>query len=102
MLQNLKARISPVRDREYHAINPRFGSRGELLEARDEQLFDREPGMLLEGFLLLQQRHELKGMTATTLRALWRARRRINPAFRRNPANRERFMQILQSPSRVE
>ncbi|OFZ87593.1 MAG: [protein-PII] uridylyltransferase [Betaproteobacteria bacterium RIFCSPLOWO2_12_FULL_62_58] len=102
LLQNLKARISPVRDREYHAINPRFGSRGELLEARDEQLFDREPGMLLEGFLLLQQRHELKGMTATTLRALWRARRRIDPAFRRNPANRERFMQILQSPSRVE
>jgi len=102
LLQNLKARISPVRDREYHAINPRFGSRGELLEARNEQLFDREPGMLLEGFLLLQQRHELKGMTATTLRALWRARRRINPAFRRNPANRKRFMQILQSPSHVE
>jgi [protein-PII] uridylyltransferase len=102
LLQNLKARISPVRNREYHAINPRFGSRGELLEARDERRFEREPGMLLESFLLLQQHHELKGMTATTLRALWRARRRIDPAFRRDPVNREQFMQILQSPSHVE
>lgn len=102
LLQNLKARISPVRDREYHAINSHFGSRGELLEARDEQLFEREPSTLLESFVLLQQHHELKGMTATTLRALWRARRRINPAFRRNSANRERFMRLLKSPSHVE
>ncbi|OGA49283.1 MAG: [protein-PII] uridylyltransferase [Betaproteobacteria bacterium RIFCSPLOWO2_12_FULL_62_13] len=102
VLQNLKARVSPSRDREYHAINRRFGIRGELLEARDEGLFEREPSTLLESIALLQQHHELKGMTASTLRALWRARRRINPAFRRNPVNREQFMQILRSPSHVE
>jgi [protein-PII] uridylyltransferase len=102
LLQNLKARISPARDREYRAINARFGIRGELLEARDERLFERDPGTLLESFLLLQQHHELKGMTATTLRALWRARRRIDPAFRRDPENRRRFLRLLQSPDRVE
>lgn len=101
LLQNLSARILPKHDREYHAINPRFGSRGELLEARDEHLFEREPTAILESFLLLQQHHELKGMTAATLRALWRARRRINPAFRCNPANRALFMQLLRTPSRL-
>lgn len=101
LLQNLKSRIAPAGHREYHAINARFGTRGELLEARDETLFEREPGALLESFLLLQQHHELKGMTAATLRAMWRARRRIDPAFRRDPANRELFMRILKSPSRL-
>jgi [protein-PII] uridylyltransferase len=101
LLQNLGARILPGRNREFHAISPRFGSRGELLEVRDEQLFEREPAAILESFLLLQQHHELKGMTAATLRALWRARRRINPAFRRDPVNRDLFMQLLRSPSRL-
>lgn len=101
LLQNLGACILPRHDREYRAINPRFGSRGELLEARDEQLFEREPSAILESFLLLQQHHELKGMTATTLRALWRARRGINPAFRRNPVNQELFLQLLRTPSRL-
>jgi [protein-PII] uridylyltransferase len=45
----------------------------ELLDVRDEGVFDRHPSALLECFLLLQQRSELKGMTARTLRALWRA-----------------------------
>jgi len=101
LLQNLGARIMPKLNRDYHAINPRFGTRGELLEARTEQLFERKPEAILESFILLQQHHELKGMTAATLRALWRARRRINPAFRRNPVNRDLFMQLLRTPSRL-
>ena len=101
VLQNLDARITPPRDKEYHPLNERFGARDELLSARDERLFEREPPAILESFLLLQQHHELKGMTATTLRALWRARRNINPAFRRSPVNRDLFMQLLRTPSRV-
>jgi [protein-PII] uridylyltransferase len=102
LLQNLKARISPSRDKEYHPINARFGVRDELLEARSEDLFEREPSAILESFRLLQHHHELKGIGAMTLRALWRSRRRINPAFRRNPVNRELFIEIMKSPSHVE
>jgi [protein-PII] uridylyltransferase len=101
LLQNLRSRIVPSRHKEYRAINPRFGARGEMLEAKDESLFDREPEAILESFLLLQQHHELKGMGAVTLRALWRARHRIDSAFRANPNNREMFMRVLRSPSRV-
>src|SRR5258705_1677700 len=102
VLQNLDARIVPAHDKEYHPINESFGSRDERLEARDERLFQRRPGAILESFLLLQQHHELKGMSASTLRALWRARRLINPAFRRDARNRERFLQLFRSPSHVE
>jgi len=102
LLQNLGARIVPQHDGEYHAINDRFGMRDERLEARDERLFRRHPEAILESFVLLQNRHELKGMNAGTLRSLWRSRRLINAAFRRNERNRRQFMQILRSPDRVE
>jgi [protein-PII] uridylyltransferase len=102
VLQNLGARVMPPHDREYHPINERFGMRAELLEAREERLFERHPGAMLEGFLLLQQHHELKGMSAATMRAIWRARRLINSAFRRDPENREQFMRLLRSPTHVE
>jgi [protein-PII] uridylyltransferase len=101
VLQNLGALISPPRHRNVEKINERFNSRNELLEAADEGLFRREPSAMLEAFVILQQRHDVKGMTAATLRALWRASVLINPAFRRAPQNRELFMQILRSPTRV-
>jgi [protein-PII] uridylyltransferase len=101
VLQNLAASIVPPRDRAYHPLNERFGMRGELLEASDEALYETQPGAILETFTLLQQHHELKGIAAETLRALWRARRRIDTSFRRDPANRQRFMDLLRSPSRV-
>ena len=102
VLQNLGALVFPSRGRAVRKINDRFCSRNELLEAKDEGLFRREPSAMLEAFVVLQQHHELKGIAATTLRALWRAGDLINPEFRRLPANRRLFMQILCSPSRVE
>ena len=101
VLQNLDARITPPLDKEYHPINERFGMRDELLATRDERVFQRHPPAILESFLLLQQHPELKGVSAPTLRALWRARRSINAAFRRSPRNREQFLQLLRSPTRV-
>ncbi len=101
VLQNLGALIFPPRARATQPINARFHVRNELLEACDEGLFRREPGAMLEAFVLLQQHHELKGMTATTLRELWRATDQIDPAFRRQAANRKLFMQVLRSPTRV-
>jgi len=96
VLQNLGARLFPKTDAELHTLNERFRARGELLEACDEGLFEREPLAVLESFLLMQQHHELQGMTAPTLRALWRGRRHIDSRFRRNPVARLMFLQILQ------
>ena len=59
-------------------LNERFVARDDLLEARDEMLFEREPSAILESFLLMEQHPNLTGFSATTVRALWRARHKID------------------------
>ncbi|MDE2311376.1 MAG: [protein-PII] uridylyltransferase [Betaproteobacteria bacterium] len=97
LLQNLRAHLFPEAGAA-HPLNARFVSRGNLLEARDERLFEREPSAILESFLLMEQHPELTGFSAPTMRALWRARFSVNAAFRRDPKNRALFMSILRQP----
>ncbi len=100
LLQNLHDYLflekSPQR-----TLNERFSAIGNLLEIRDEQLFERHPEAIFELFLILQKNPELLDITARTLRALWRAQQLINASFRRNPLNRTRFMEILRQPEGV-
>jgi [protein-PII] uridylyltransferase len=98
LLQNLRARLLPQPGEAPRALNERFRIRGELLEVAEEGLFEAQPTAILESFLLMQQHPELRGMTAPTLRALWRARRRIDARFRRDPTARLLFLHILQQP----
>jgi [protein-PII] uridylyltransferase len=96
LLQTMRARIFPVA--ETLPINERFVARDDKLEARDEALFEREPTAILESFLLIERHPRLTGFSAQTLRALWRARRSIGSAFRKDPRNRELFMEIFSAP----
>jgi [protein-PII] uridylyltransferase len=98
LLQNLRARFAPEPDAAPRVLNERFQARGALLEARREDLFEREPRAILESFLLMQQHSDLRGMSAATLRALWRARRRLDARLRRDPVAQLLFLQILQQP----
>lgn len=100
LLQNLHDylfRETPPR----HALNERFRVIGTLLEIRDEHLFEHTPAAIFELFLLLQQHSELTDLTARTLRAVWRAQGKIDAAFRRDPLNRSRFMEILRQPQGI-
>ena len=98
LLQNLEARLAPRPDTAPRELNERFEVRSELLHIRQESTFVRTPSAILECFLLMMQHPELRGMTARTLRALWRARFSINSSFRRNPVSRLLFLHILQQP----
>ncbi|HEY3074776.1 MAG TPA: [protein-PII] uridylyltransferase [Burkholderiales bacterium] len=98
LMQNLEARLAPEPDVAPRTLNERFRIRGELLEIAREGLFDEQPLAILESFLLLMQHQELRGMTAPTLRALYRARGRISAEFRRDPLARLMFLHILQQP----
>lgn len=96
LLQTMRARIFPAA--ETFPINDRFVARDDKLEARDEALFETQPTAILESFLLLEQHPRLTGFSAQTLRALWRARKTIGSDFRKDPRNRELFMNILRQP----
>jgi [protein-PII] uridylyltransferase len=98
LLQNLEAMLAPRPDTAPRPLNERFEVRSELLHVRREDTFTREPTAILESFLLMMQHQELRGMTARTLRALYRARFSINSAFRRDPIARLLFVHILQQP----
>src|SRR5207237_6137395 len=80
------------------ALNERFEMRSELLHVKREGTFVREPSAILESFLLMMQHQQLRGMTARTLRALYRARSRIDARFRKDPLARLLFLHILQQP----
>ncbi len=96
LLHTMRARLFPAA--ETRQINERFIARGDLLEARDETLFETEPTALLESFLLLEKHPELVGFSAPTLRALWRGRKLIDGNFRKDPRNRSLFMEIVRQP----
>ena len=98
LLQNIGAEIFPMKTSDAVVISDKFSRLGELLDARGADLFERDPPAILESFLVMEQHSELKGMTAKTLRALWRARERIDAAYRRDPRNRAAFLSVLQQP----
>ena len=100
LLQNLHARLFPAQV-SVHPIDDSFQTVDELLDVRDEELFAKRSGAIMEAFLQLQRHPELKGMSAPTLRALWRNRHRVDAAFRRDPANRANFLAILREPRGV-
>ena len=97
VLQNMGAALAPETMQRPQPFDEHFQIVGNLLDVCDERLFEREPGLILDAFLIMQENPELQGMTAPTLRAIWVARDRIDDAFRADPANRALFLRLIQS-----
>ncbi len=97
LLQNLHAWLYPAATAPV-PIDADFQRVDELLDVRDEALFELRPGAMFDASLTVQRHPELRGMTARTLRALWRNRHRIDAAFRRDPAHRAQFVQMFREP----
>jgi [protein-PII] uridylyltransferase len=95
VLQNLGARLFPDRSGVPRLIDEDFQITRELIDAPDLSLFERDPSALLRIFRHMQDYPEIKGITARTLGALWRNRKRIDAKFRRDPANRALFMGVF-------
>lgn len=82
-------------------INARFEAKNGLLEATSAQLFQTQPTAILECFLLLQQRIELKGFSANLLRQLQSVKKIINRDFRHLTQNKALFLNILSQKNGV-
>jgi [protein-PII] uridylyltransferase len=98
LLQNMGAVIFPSLEHESKPINERFQNTRQLLDVTHEKVFTEHPDAILEAFLLKEQHPELKGLTARTIRSLWRARKLIDDDFRQNPLNKERFIELFKQP----
>ncbi|MBO67983.1 MAG: [protein-PII] uridylyltransferase [Acidiferrobacteraceae bacterium] len=80
-------------------INRRFCSINGLIGTRNSKIFDQQPFALLEIFTLLQQRPELTGIQASTIRQIWSSRSLVDASFRKDIRCRSLFMEMLRSPS---
>ena len=101
VLQNLRSRLAGTRQIKLQPLNDRFGLRNQALAIRRDDVYEKHPEAILETFQLLQKHSEIKDIGANTLRALWRARKRMGVAYRANALHREQFLDILRSPDRV-
>jgi len=79
-------------------LNARFQVRNGSLEAVSEETFPRTPSTLLELFVLLQQNEGIRGVRASTMRAVARNLWLIDEEFRQNPRHHRLFLEILRSP----
>ncbi|HUI99224.1 MAG TPA: [protein-PII] uridylyltransferase [Usitatibacter sp.] len=95
VLSNLFERITPESERKVRKLDEDFVVDNKTLEPRDERLFEKRPGMILEAFIRLQENRGIVGLGPTALRSLSRALPRIDRAFRESRENRRRFMDIV-------
>jgi [protein-PII] uridylyltransferase len=79
-------------------LNPRFQVRGDYLEVTAEDVFARHPSAILELFRLMQDHAEVRGVRATTIRALGRHLWLIDEEFRQNPRNHRLFLDFMRAP----
>ncbi len=95
LMQNIGAAIFPSPEALPQPINERFQNAHQLLDVVSEDVFNEMPAAILEAFQVMQAHSELKGMTARTIRALWRARTLVDEDFRQQPENRARFIALF-------
>jgi [protein-PII] uridylyltransferase len=97
LLQDIEAQLFPQPAVPF-PIGPYFNQVGSLIDVVHDETFERHPPAILELFVAMTERRELKGLSARATRALWHARTRIDDAFRADPGNRALFLRILQAP----
>ncbi|MEK8048217.1 [protein-PII] uridylyltransferase [Ideonella margarita] len=98
LVLNIEERINRTETVPMRPINARFLDRAGMLEVSHDDLYTENPHAILESFLIYQQTPGIKGFSARTLRALYNARNVMDGAFRRDPVNRDLFMDILRQP----
>src|SRR5256885_769924 len=88
----------PHRERAAAAAERALPGAQRLAEAVSEEVFARTPSALLELFVLLQQNPDVRGVRASTMRAVARNLWLIDEEFRQNPRHHRLFLEILRSP----
>ncbi|MDO5654085.1 MAG: [protein-PII] uridylyltransferase [Brachymonas sp.] len=78
-----------------------FHVRNGLLAIQHKGLYQQHPHAILETFACFQQRQDVHGLAANTLRALYHARPFMDATWRSDAQHQQQFLQILQTPQRL-
>ena len=100
LLLNIEERLF-AHNQPLRWINEHFADKAGMIEVTSDDLYQNNPHAILETFHVYQTTVGMKGLSVRTLRALYNARGIMNAQFRSDPANREMFKKILQSPQGI-
>lgn len=95
LIKLLQARLTEHNTQSEIAIDADFSLQQGLLTAHDAQLFKNKPDAILRCFLLIQQRPEITGFSASLIRALQAAQPLIDSKFRQQAKHKAQFLQII-------
>ncbi len=95
------ATLDPAQEQPAQPLGRRFVLRNGYIEARDAQVFRRNPRALLEVFLLMQQHPEIEGVRASTIRLIRQHLPLIDARFRADIRSRSLFLEIIRQPRRI-
>ncbi|MEM9302288.1 MAG: [protein-PII] uridylyltransferase [Pseudomonadota bacterium] len=101
LMQAMEERLYAGRQREVEEIDEWFKIVNGNLAARDDDLFDKRPALLMEMFVRLAERPDIRGVRAETIRRIRRAVGYIDDDFRADPDVRAAFMAVLRSGADV-
>jgi len=85
-----KAKIKPV--------NERFRICNDYIEVTKEDVFQKNPSALLEMFVVMGKKPEIKGVRASTIRLIRESRHLIDENFKNDKKNTELFLELMRSP----
>lgn len=100
-MQMLQEHLFPEKDVQEVVLDQTFIARGYTLDITHSDAFKQDPNAILRCFYLLESSQVLKRLGSGLLRALLRARFRIDRAFREDEQNKQMFMQIIKMPHGV-
>ncbi|SFR50763.1 UTP--GlnB (protein PII) uridylyltransferase, GlnD [Marinobacter daqiaonensis] len=83
-------------------LNRRFQIRDQYIEAINSQVFAYAPYAIMEIFLLMAQHPAIKGIRASTIRALRAHRHLIDDQFRNDLAVTSLFMELVKTPHSLD
>ena len=95
LLQHFDEAFLDQQDNTTVKINRRFNAINGYVDVIDNDVFNRLPFALLEVFYVLQERPELKGIRANTIRLIHNSLSLINRDFRQDIACRSLFIAIF-------
>lgn len=102
LLQHFEeALLKPDEVQQVTYINQRFQIRNGLIEHLGDDVFERDPFALIEVFLLMAEHAKIKGVRATTIRALRDHRHLIDEAFRQDNRVNQLFMALINAKGDV-
>ena len=99
LLQHFREEILYKNRKKIVDINRRFRTVDGFIATKNSSVFKNQPFALLEIFAFLQQRPDLQGVRADTIRQIRSSLHLIDSSFRQDIRCRSLFMELMRSPS---